>query len=195
MAISRLCSITDCSKKHVAKGWCEDHYRRFKRHGDPLAGGTPQKALPNWIDNTAVTYDGDECLIWPFGRHKDGYAQGRYPGYSSCRADRIICELVHGAPPSDDHQAAHSCGKGRYGCVNPKHLRWATPAENEADKLIHGTIVRGSRHKNAKLTEGDVTAIRAMLGRATHEDIAAIYGVTRSTVSLVASGATWSWLT
>lgn len=30
------CTIEDCNKKQWAKGYCGTHYRRFKRHGDPL---------------------------------------------------------------------------------------------------------------------------------------------------------------
>lgn len=39
MAESRLCSIPDCSKPHMARGWCRLHYTRWQKHGDPLAGG------------------------------------------------------------------------------------------------------------------------------------------------------------
>lgn len=35
----RICSIPDCSKKHLARGYCGMHLRRLQRHGDPLAGG------------------------------------------------------------------------------------------------------------------------------------------------------------
>lgn len=29
------CSIDDCNAMVVARGWCNKHYRRWKRHGDP----------------------------------------------------------------------------------------------------------------------------------------------------------------
>lgn len=32
----KLCSITYCSNKHQAKGYCEKHYRRYLHHGNPL---------------------------------------------------------------------------------------------------------------------------------------------------------------
>lgn len=31
-----LCSITGCGVKAVARGWCQKHYARWDRHGDPL---------------------------------------------------------------------------------------------------------------------------------------------------------------
>lgn len=33
-----MCSIDGCNGKVVGFGYCERHYRRFKNHGDPLAG-------------------------------------------------------------------------------------------------------------------------------------------------------------
>lgn len=32
------CTIRDCGKPSVARGWCEGHYRRWRRHGNPLGG-------------------------------------------------------------------------------------------------------------------------------------------------------------
>lgn len=36
MATSRLCSIPDCDKPFNAKGFCQRHYIRFLKYGDPL---------------------------------------------------------------------------------------------------------------------------------------------------------------
>lgn len=194
MASRAICSVAGCDKPHLAQTYCERHYRRFKKHGDPEAGGTAQGELRRWIEAVALRYSGNDCLIWPFGRHKDGYAQGRYPGLTTGRAYRAICELAHGAPPTPDHEAAHICGQGRSGCVAPNHLCWKTKQENEADKSAHGTLLVGSAHANSRLTEDDVQAIRRLLGTMTHQSIADRYGVERSTVSMISSGATWGWL-
>lgn len=37
-----ICSIPDCETKVCAWGWCERHYRRWKKWGDPL-GSAPKK--------------------------------------------------------------------------------------------------------------------------------------------------------
>lgn len=34
------CSIDGCSTAVTARGWCEPHYRRWRRHGSPLGGRT-----------------------------------------------------------------------------------------------------------------------------------------------------------
>lgn len=33
-----VCEVPACDKNAVARGYCVAHYKRFKRHGDPLAG-------------------------------------------------------------------------------------------------------------------------------------------------------------
>lgn len=50
-----------------------------------------------------------------------------------------MCQKAHGDPPSPKHDAAHSCGRGHEGCVNPNHLSWKTKKQNQADRITHGT--------------------------------------------------------
>lgn len=40
------CTIPDCEKPLLARGWCSAHWTRWQRHGHPLAGGTPRKPAP-----------------------------------------------------------------------------------------------------------------------------------------------------
>ena len=37
--VQRTCSIEGCGRSVRARGWCNAHYIRYRRHGDPLAGG------------------------------------------------------------------------------------------------------------------------------------------------------------
>ena len=98
----------------------------------------PNGAAVAWIFEH-LSFSGDECLIWPFRRGETGYGRVRWEGKQR-NVSRIVCGLVNGEPPSPEHQAAHSCGNGRGGCANPKHLTWKTPQENQADRLVHGTL-------------------------------------------------------
>ena len=105
---------------------------------------------------------------------------------------RIICEKTSGATPTAGMQAAHSCGNGHLGCVNPSHLSWKTRTANADDKRTHGTATSGERNGGAKLTADDVQKIRSLQGKLTQREIAALFGVGQSTISMVHSGAIWS---
>lgn len=129
------------------------------------------------------------CLTWPFARTVKGW-----PVLRCGSAARVVCEKAHGSPPSPQHEAAHRCGRGGEGCVNGSHLRWATKAENEGDKVAHGTHNKGSRHGYAKLDEARVREIRlrkASTGEC-NSDIAEAYGVSRRTVDRVVRRERWT---
>lgn len=129
---------------------------------------------------------------------------------------RIVCAAFHGGPPTPEHEAAHGDGDS---LNNRKdNLRWATRAENEADKIAHGTnlagkpsqvpvecrprgkshgrhtrperTARGERNGLAKLTESKVTSIR--LDRRPRKEIASTYGITVTMVGYIQRGISWA---
>lgn len=186
------CSIDGCDRPASARGWCPAHYVRWQRHGDPL-GGNPTPGGPRRFFDDALRSDTNDCLIWAFGRGGNGYAMMWHEG--SMRAvHRLVCEQHHGAPPSPSHEAAHSCGHGDLGCIAPNHLRWATPKENQEDRIKHGTSLRGERHLSAKLTEADVHMIRRLDGHVPRNELAARFNVTPSGIKQVIRRASWAWL-
>ena len=138
-------------------------------------------------------YAGDDCLPWPFSTASHGGAQIWHESRLQFAA-RLICALIHGPAPSPTHHAAHSCGKGHEGCVNGSHISWKTPAENEADKLIHGTHNRGERNGQAKLTESIVREILSMKGKLTQHKIAEMVGINPVTVHRIHNKERWAWL-
>lgn len=187
----RHCAIPGCEKAYYGRGYCIAHYTRWRRHGDALAGGATPGAALAFLE-VAKAYTGDDCLIWPFSRNTDGRASIGNENRSS--AARLVCQAVNGAPPTPNHDAAHSCGKGNDGCVTPHHLGWKTRKENEADKIIHGTATRGERSALAKITREQVLQIRALVGTVPQREIAARYGITQSNVSMIANDHSWIWL-
>ncbi|MBB3411272.1 hypothetical protein FHT87_005225 [Rhizobium sp. BK316] len=191
---SSSCSISGCDKLQYRKGYCQAHYRRLLRHGDPLAGGTFEGDPLRFINEVAMLHTSDECLSWPFSKGRNGYGQIRIDG-KTATASRYVCELAHGAPPTPKHEAAHSCGKGHLGCISPGHLDWKTKTENQADRLVHGTLMRGERHGQAKLTENDVRDILALKGNVTQSKMAKRFGVTRQTISYIQCGKRRAWPT
>lgn len=187
------CLVDSCDKPAQYRGWCSAHHTRWLRHGDTetikkVANGTVQR----YFHEIVLTYSGDDCLTWPFSRDAKGY--GVINGHRSKVASRAVCEAAHGEPPTPAHYAAHSCGKGHEGCVNPRHLSWKTPPENKADELIHGTRNFGERNGQARLTAKQVKEIRGLLGTMSQAKIAKIYGIHQVQISKINKRQIWAWL-
>ena len=78
-------------------------------------------------------------------------------------------------------------------CVNPRHLRWATPAENNQDKWLHGTAKVGEDNHASKLTEADVRAIREMFKSGANKgEISRRFGTSRKNVAVIVNRLTWT---
>jgi hypothetical protein len=192
MAETPICSVAECGKVVRLKNLCGPHYHRLVRHGDPLGGRRP---LGHAIADIfrALETDTDDCIFWTHARNQFGrgnvFYQGKY--YS---ASRLVCILAHGTP-APKMEAAHSCGNGHLACINPRHLRWATRAENIADMFLHGTAPIGEQSPSAKLSELDVIHIKARLKTGEmHTTIAKDFGVSASNISMIGRGKTWSYL-
>ena len=187
-----ICSSSGCDQPRHSLGLCKKHYMRNRRHGDPMHCASVPRPARDWLV-AHIDYRGAECLIWPFARLRNGYAAVRDRGTVAV-ASRVMCELAHGPAPTAGHEAAHSCGRGHDGCVNPDHLRWATHLENVGDQEDHGTVVWGEASPSSKLTEDDVRAIRKMDGAATRREIGDKFGVSRQTAKDVILRRRWGRL-
>jgi len=197
MAISRICTIENCGKVAIAHGWCNTHYRRWKKYGDPFTHKRASNGEAWVVLDQMLATETDDCVIWPLSNDRHGYGQISMKVDGKIRpvgVHRVICQKAHGEPPTPKHQAAHKCGNGHLGCCNKRHLRWATRADNETDKIAHGTRIRGPRCWKAKLTEADIRAIRAAKGKVHRQEMAERYGVQKSYINAIQARKTWVWL-
>jgi hypothetical protein len=181
----KVCSVLDCNGRAIARGYCSRHYSRWQKHGDPLAGRTTEGAVPKWLYDNAM-HAGDDCLIFPFARNNHGYGALKFEGRIMA-ASRAMCIIAHGHPPDPSLVAAHSCGKGHTGCVNPKHLRWATYAENALDLAEHREAGIAPPHPS-RLNSADCRDIIASKGREFMWQTAKRYGISESMVCRIQKG-------
>lgn len=141
----------------------------------------------------------DGCWLWTGFLNHDGYGRvGPRPGIDNGgRAHRRAWELTKGPIPKGA-EVMHICDTPA--CVRPDHLRLGSHGENMADMRAKGRMAVGERYPNAKLTESMVREIRAeytysKAGRRTTKsnanELAARYGVGRSTIVGVAMGRIW----
>lgn len=155
--------------------------KRKSPHGAPL----------RFVLDEALSHRSDDCLPWPFTIVGKGYGSMRYAGKVQ-GSHRVICLLAHGSAPTPRHEVAHSCR--RKDCSNPRHLRWATPKENNADKIAHRTDNKGEKHGISKLTENDVREIRRLKENVSQAELARRFGVSASAIHRVIHGVLWGWL-
>lgn len=191
----RGCSIDGCGRKPIARGLCSRHYTRWQRHGDPL-GGAPLRLAHGesrvFIDRILAAPPSDDCILWPYGTKPNGYAAFGNARSGIQTASVAVCSRAHGERPSPLHQAAHRCGRRK--CVNPLHLYWATPKENAADRIPHGTDPVGGRNGRAMLNECDVRNIRVEYakGDITQASLAAFFGITRGEIGHIIRRLAWA---
>lgn len=135
-------------------------------------------SLRQWIKD-ASTSVGDECVLWPFKVDMKGYPYAKHKN-RAYRPTRLMCRIANGPTPAGKVHAAHQCGNKA--CMNPLHLRWATPKENEADKRRHGRIPH-------KISDNAVLEVRAAYDAGVGvKHLGRKYGVSHSTISRIVHG-------
>jgi hypothetical protein len=100
---------------------CNRHYLRWRRHGDPLAGGRDR--AKEWFADVALS---DHGLVW-IGRMSSGNKQ-QYGRFGKVAVHRLAYEHFIGPiPPGHviDHQP--DCPKT---CVTPEHLLALTQSDH-----------------------------------------------------------------
>ena len=149
------------------------------------------------VDGVVRRCQGFRCrrahrVLVPFIR-PNGYAQvilyrdGRRQRFG---VHQLVALAFLGPKPSPLHQVAHLDGQRLNNHVS--NLAWLLPIENDAHKDLHGTRLRGSQIHSAKLVEAQVVLIRQALAVGIRQCVLAqTYGVSDSTVSLIALAKTW----
>jgi len=118
-----------------------------------------------------------------------------YPTVCLCRKGRkervAIHRLVMRAfvgMPGPGEEVCHNNGIRSDAALS--NLRYATRAENHADKIIHGTTNRGERSATAKLTSADVISIRE--DRRSQQELGRIHGVSQGHIHRIKSRVRWA---
>lgn len=94
------------------------------------------------------------------------------------------------------------CPEGMEACHYPdrnpgnnrlENLRWDTYANNNADKLVHGTAKLGESSHYAKLTDDEVREIRVLYatGKYTMRQLAEAFGVSTPNICLIVNRVNW----
>ena len=125
------CIFEGCERPSRARGWCNAHYLRWWKHGDPDRGGqiraTPGTADAALDDKTAPRGD---CLVWTGNLDRAGYGLTKFKG-KTVYVHRYAWERANGPIPDGMH-IDHVCHTTA--CIKVEHLRLATPTENARNR-------------------------------------------------------------
>ena len=133
------------------------------------------------------------CRIWQAST-TEGYGQLSVNDRST-RTHRLAYETWIGPIPAG-MCVCHKCDNRR--CIAPAHLFLGTRAENLADMRAKGRQAkgeavahRGSTNGNSKLTEPVVAEIKRLLSKYSQKELAIMFEVSQSSISLIKRGRTW----
>lgn len=110
------CSVDGCERFKKHRIYCAEHYRRFKAHGDPLAGRRPN--IPFWEQVNKIP---GGCWEWT------GHLINGYGSIGGRLAHRVSYMEIVGQIP-DGLELDHLCRNTL--CLNPEHLEPVTKREN-----------------------------------------------------------------
>lgn len=211
------CSICG-SAGRVVRGWCDKHYHRWCRYGDPLGVPASPPPVPDLPGERWLPVAGYEGLyeISDHGRVKSfwaGRGLGKRGGLlrTGVSAGHLMVVLYHPDKPKRSwlvHQLVafafigpRPMGMGvRHGPNGPldnraSQLCYGTSAENYADRLRDGTDQRGEQFTFAKLTEAIIAECkRRYAAGETQAALAREFGVTSAAVCDAVNGKNWAHL-
>lgn len=131
------------------------------------------------------------CWVWMGSTQVRGYGE-LISNKRKHLAHRASYEAFIGPIPKGMY-VCHACDN--VACVNPNHLFLGTQKQNLQDMASKGRSTRGEKNPQAKLTEMDVYVIKKFFFTkpdVTDADIAKLYGVTRSAITLIRKKERWN---
>lgn len=101
----------------------------------------------------------------------------------------LVCTAFIGQRPPGMH-CCHNDGNRKNNEAG--NLRWDTPQSNQADRIIHGTDLRGAQVGTSKLSEAQVRIIRSEISNGVAlSKIGRRYGVSRTAILKIKMRHTW----
>lgn len=149
------CAVPDCGRASRSRGWCETHYYRWYRHGDPHCVNAPGPGRPfyQWPTReerfwSYASIGGPaDCWDWHSTRTKTGYGVFTLVRGRAIVAHRFAYQQMVGEIP-EGLELDHLCRNRA--CVNPAHLEPVTHDEN----IRRGALARAAERPTTCSIEG-----------------------------------------
>lgn len=173
----KTCSIPGCENKCKTKGYCQTHYTRMLKYGDPLYTKTEMHGLSKIPEYRTWAGMKRRC----YNRRGTGYHL--YGGRGIAVCDRWLNSFENfyedmGSKPFPKAEIDRIDNDKGY---SPENCRWATHAQN------------GQNQRRTKLTMEKAIEIRKVyrLGNISHRKLARKYSVCHSTIKSVVNNREW----
>jgi hypothetical protein len=180
----RTCALPQCSRPVEARDWCNMHYHRWRRYGDPTVKRSRTEISRSWVLKRfrwiLEMSPTDECIELGPQHPPVSKLFERYRP-----ATHVVWRLMHGVDPSP-LWVLHHCDNRL--CLNPRHLYLGTARDNANDREDR------RRHPGTKLSAANVRAIRRRWPSESQAALAREFGVVPATVNLIVHGKNWQWV-
>lgn len=137
----RICSIEGCERPRVKRDWCNAHYQRWRKHGDPIGGGPSlsPRTPPGTTCSIAGCVRGGKLRHGLCGPHHSRWLRHGDPlGGGPARQQGRICSVPECLDPYD---AKGYCGR--------HYMKW----REYGDPLAGGTNSSTTEERFEKFTQ------------------------------------------
>lgn len=186
------CVINECGKQVVGFGYCDKHYRRFRKLGNATATKISAHGEP-LLDRIArhSIQASSGCWLWTGTVSKaTGYGQIGYEG-KMLLAHRASYMAYRGDIPEGIF-VCHKCDVRN--CVRPDHLFLGTRQDNTDDMMRkrRNRPMPGEKNANALISESQ--AIEILGSNESYTVLAAKYGIKKASIYNIKAGHRWQHL-
>lgn len=123
-----------------------------------------------------------DCVLWKGAVNSSGYPVTWFNG-KIAYAHRVVIGASKG------EVVMHTCDNPK--CVNPKHLKVGTHAENSADMVSKGRQAKGEQCAASKFSKDTIASVRNLKGVMSSRKVGKLFGMSKTNVLDVWNNKIW----
>ena len=166
----------------------------YRKPSETVSKEYKQAAYDRLLEHSVKSMDGygQEHWLWTRSISNEGYGQHMDYNRRTYAPHQVALMWKYDLavwPKGMQTRHGYKCPRN---CVNPHHLEIGTVEDQAKDRERDGTILRGSRHYNAKINEQTAKEIKQSKGSGTIKERASRFGISAGTVWGIDNGRGWN---